>query len=133
MMKKVLIVACIALIGFFVINTNKDKKTENDYEKIEKIQSMCETIAQSEHVYSFGSNNAQWYILELELIHTNDSSPYSNMEEILGEDFKTKLSNGDKIFVGFLPYRNSFRIYAGVPEEANMIYPDWNYTKLEKK
>lgn len=135
-MKKILTLAIIALIGFFIYNqikTMQAEKIENDYEKIEQVQSMCETIVQSEYVYSLGSNAVQWYILELELIHTSDTAPYNKMEEILGEDFKTKLSNGDKIFVGFLPYRNSYRIYVGEPEESNMIYPDWNYTELEQR
>ncbi len=135
-MKKILTLVIIALIGFFIYNqikTMQAEKIENDYEKIEQVKSMCETIVQSEYIYSFGSNAAQWYILELELIHANDTAPYNKMEEILGEDFKTKLSNGDKIFVGFLPYKNSYRIYAGEPKESNMIYPDWNYTELEQR
>jgi len=133
MIKNILILAIIVVIGFFVFNEVKSNNIEKDYEKIEQVQSMCETIANSDYKYTFGSNTNTWYVLELELIHKNDSAGYSKMEEILGEDFETKLSNGDKLFVGFLPRTNSYRIYAGEPEESNMIYPDWNYTKLEQK
>ncbi len=135
-MKKILTLAIIALIGFFIYNeikTMQAEKIENDYEKIEQVKSMCETIANSDYKYAFGSNTNTWYILELEVIHQKDDAAYSKMEEILGEDFKTKLSNGDKLFVGFLPRTNSYRIYAGEPKESNMIYPDWNYTELEQR
>lgn len=136
MMKKILTIAIIALIGLFIFNqikTNNEEKINNDYEKINQIKEMCETIANSDYKYSFGSDTNTWYIMELEVIHQKEDAGYSKMEEILGEDFITKLSNGDKIFIGFLPRTASYRIYAGVPEESNMIYPDWNYTELEQK
>ena len=136
MMKKILTIAIIALIGLFIFNqikTNNEEKINNDYEKIDQIKEMCETIANSDYKYSFGTDTNTWYIMELEVIHQKEDAGYSKMEEILGEDFITKLSNGDKIFVGFLPRTTSYRIYAGVPEESNMIYPDWNYTELEQK
>ena len=136
MMKKILTIAIIALIGLFIFNqikTNNEEKINNDYEKIDQIKEMCETIANSDYKYSFGTDTNTWYIMELEVIHQNEDAGYSKMEEILGEDFITKLSNGDKIFIGFLPRTTSYRIYAGVPEESNMIYPDWNYTELEQK
>ena len=136
MMKKLLTIAIIVLIGLFIFNqikTKNEEKIKNDYEKINQIKEMCETIANSNYKYTFGSDTNTWYIMELEVIHQKDGDGYSKMEEILGEDFKTKLSNGDKIFVGFLPRTTSYRIYAGVPEESNIIYPDWNYTELEKK
>ena len=136
MMKKILTIAIIALIGLFIFNqikTNNEEKINNDYEKIDQIKEMCETIANSDYKYSFGTDTNTWYIMELEVIHQKEDAGYSKMEEILGEDFITKLSNGDKIFIGFLPRTTSYRIYAGVPEESNMIYPDWNYTELEQK
>lgn len=135
-MKKILTLVIIALIGFFIYNqikTMQAEKIENDYEKIEQVKSMCETIANSDYKYTFGSNTNTWYIMELEVIHQKEDAGYSKMEKILGEDFKTKLSNGDKLFVGFLPRTDSYRIYAGEPEESNMIYPDWNYTELEQR
>ncbi|MBE5947379.1 MAG: hypothetical protein E7259_10660 [Lachnospiraceae bacterium] len=136
MMKKILTIAIIAIIGLFIFNqikTNNEEKINNDYEKIDQIKEMCETIANSDYKYSFGTDTNTWYIMELEVIHQKEDAGYSKMEEILGEDFITKLSNGDKIFIGFLPRTTSYRIYAGVPEESNMIYPDWNYTELEQK
>ncbi len=135
-MKKILTLTIIVLIGLFIYNEVKSRnieKIENDYEKIEQVKSMCETIANSDYKYTFGSDTNTWYIMELEVIHQKDDAGYSKMEEILGADFKTKLSNGDKLFVGFLPRRGSYRIYAGTPEETNMIYPDWNYTELEQR
>jgi len=136
MIKKILTIAIIALIGLFIFNeikTKKEEKIQNDYEKINQIKEMCETIANSDYKYTFGSDTNTWYIMELEVIHQKEDAGYSKMEEILGEDFITKLSNGDNIFVGFLPRTTSYRIYAGAPEESNMIYPDWNYTGLEQK
>ncbi len=136
MMKKILTFAIIALIGLFIFNqikTNNEEKIKNDYEKIEQVKAMCETIANSEYKYTFGRDTNTWYLIELEFIHQSDDAGYSMMEQILGEDFKTKLSNGDKLFVGFLPRTNSYKIYAGGTEESNMIYPDWNYTELEPR
>ena len=58
---------------------------------------------------------------------------YKKIREGLGENYNTKLSTGDYIYIGILPYRGSYSIYAGNPEdENNMIYPDWNYRKVKK-
>lgn len=65
-------------------------------------------------------------------MYEKDDDFFKKLREDLGEDFNWKLSNGDSLFIGVLPYRNSYRIYAGSPDESHMLYPDWNYEKLEK-
>ena len=59
---------------------------------------------------------------------------YKKIREGLGDNYNTILSSGDYIYLGILPYRGSYSIYAGNPEdENNMIYPDWNYSKVKKR
>lgn len=108
---------------------------EDDYAKIQQVQDACEKVANSSVVRSGGRSQGVWYIFELEFIHQGTDPIHEKLEEELGEDFETSLSNGDSLFVGFLPvYEGSYRIYAGNPNnEENMIYPDWNYTKVPEQ
>lgn len=113
------------------MNTKKaEEKVNNDLEIIQQVDEACERIAQSKEVYSLG-NAATWHIFDLELMYQKEGECYEALVDILGEDFSTVLSNGDRLFVGFLPFRQSYRIYAGDPRnDTSMIYPDWKYTKI---
>ncbi len=133
-MKKIIILVIVALIiviGVSLLKDNKDNKAKNDNEKIEQLKNACGEMAESSYINSLGSDEAKWYVFELEFIHQPTNELQEQLEKILGEKFETSLSNGDRLFVGFLPYRGSYRIYAGEPTEENMIYPDWNYSKLK--
>lgn len=135
-MKKIIVLIVLALLIWIGVSAFKDKqesKVEEDYKKIEKLKEACDELATSAHLGSLGSNAVTWYVFELEFIHQSENEAQAQLEKLLGEDFETSLSNGDRLFVGFLPYRNSYRIYAGEPNDENMIYPDWNYDELEKK
>lgn len=132
-MKKLIFWAVIIYICYMLYGTymdNKENDLARDYLKLEQLKSECEYIANSNYVNSFGHSATTWYLMSLNVIHRYGYSPYDVMEEHLGEDFKVNLSNGDMLYIGFLPYANSFRIYAGGTEDANLLYPEWNYEKL---
>lgn len=132
-MKKLILLIILILIccGVYIMNTKKAQETENnDLEIIQQVDEACEKIAQSQEVYSLG-DAATWHVFDLEFMYQKEGECYEALADILGEDFSTILSNGDRLFVGFLPFRQSYRIYAGDPRnDNNMIYPDWKYTKV---
>lgn len=133
-MKKLLVVAIIIIVGGLLLQSHFEKKKEEniaaDYEKIQQLEDACYKVAYSPLIFTLGSRQDTWYIFELEFIHQPENDVHEKLESLLGEDYVTKLSNGDKLFVGFLPYRQAYEIYAGKPSDEYMIYPDWNYTKL---
>lgn len=136
-MKKMLVLLVIVVgIAIYVIYSQRQKQEEAmaaDYERLEQLRLECEMIVNSKYLYMIGDVHA-WHGFELALIHTDENELLKRMEQDLGEDFETKLYNGDKLFVGFLPDLQRYRIYAGKPfEDEYMLYPDWNYTKLEKR
>lgn len=126
----VIIYICYMLYGSYL--DNKENNLARDYLKLEQLKSECEYIAGSNYVNGFGHSTTTWYIMNLNTIHRYGYSPYDVMEEHLGEDFKVNLSNGDMLYIGFLPYTGSFRIYAGGTDDANLLYPEWNYEKLSE-
>lgn len=136
MKKRLVFLVIVVGIAIYVIYSQKVKKEEAmaaDYERIEQLRQECEWIVNSNYLYTIGDVHA-WYVYELALIHEDESELLKRMEQDLGEDFETKLHNGDKLYVGFLPDMQKYRIYAGVAnEDEYMLYPDWNYTKLEKR
>ena len=118
--------------GFFLLaGCTPADKTADDYAKIETTRKEMETLAKSSARAEFG-DQGQWYICDMRLMHENTNKFWSQMEADLGKDFNPKLSNGDQNFVGILPFRKTYRIYAGSPDEAHMMYPDWNYEALPK-
>lgn len=133
-MKKLVAFIILLLIcygAYHLSEKKEEEKIENDLEIIHQVNEACQKIASSKEVYSLGSDAVTWYIFDLELIYQKDGECYEAFVSLLGEDFNTVLSTGDRIFVGFLPFRQTYRIYAGKPnDEAHMIYPDWNYTKI---
>lgn len=136
-MKKMLVILVIVVgIAIYVIYNQKEKQEEAmaaDYERIEQLRLECEMIVNSKYLYTIGNVHA-WHGYELELIHTDENELLKRMEQDLGEDFETKLYNGDKLFVGFYPALQEYCIYAGEAfEDEYMLYPNWNYTKLENR
>lgn len=134
-MKKIItLIIIIAIIaGVAQYFEEKEKKAiASDYEKIETVQNAVISSIKSGAHYSYSDRN-QWYLFDLRVIYESNEVFYESIRNILGDDFNSKLSTGDYIFVGILPSRDSYRIYAGDPQdENNMIYPDWNYKKLEE-
>lgn len=121
---------CFLLVG--CDSGSSSKTTTDDYKTIETLNNEMKKISKSSVVSAVGDNGT-WNIFELGLMYEKDDDFFKKLREDLGEDFSWKLSNGDSLFIGVLPYRNSYRIYAGSPDEAHMLYPDWNYEALEKK
>jgi len=132
-MKKLIALIVIVLIiyGLYSMRPKKEDTAEvNDLEIIQQVDEACQKIALSKEVQSLGDAGA-WHIFDLELIYQKEGECYEAFVSLLGDDFNTVLSTGDRLFVGFLPYRQSYRIYAGDPNnKANMLYPDWNYSKI---
>ncbi len=132
-MKKLIALILIALIiyGVYSMSAKKEEeKINNDLEVIRQVDEACQKIAVSKQVFSLGDAGT-WHIFDLELIYQKEGECYEAFVTLLGEDFNTVLSTGDRLFVGFLPFRQSYRIYAGNPrDEENMIYPNWNYSEI---
>lgn len=118
------------------MESGKEKKKQEDYKKIEQVQTAMEKLAKTSATAAFGNEN-QWYVFDVRMMKeegSGDHAFYQALKAELGEDFDSQLSNGDYIFAGVMPHLGSYRIYAGNPEsEENMIYPDWNYSKLQSK
>lgn len=135
LMKKIIaliiIIAIIASVAQY-FEKKERKAIASDYEKIETVQNAVISSINSGAHYSY-SDRHQWYLFDLRVIYESNEGFYKSIRNILGEDFNSKLSTGDYIFVGILPFQGSYRIYAGDPQnENNMIFPDWNYKKLKE-
>lgn len=130
-----IIIAMMLALCFVVVGCDSgssSQKGKDDYEIIETLNNEMKEISKSSVVSSVGDNGT-WNIFELGLMYEKDDDFFKKLREDLGEDFQWKLSNGDSLFIGILPYKNSYRIYAGSPDKDHMLYPDWNYESLEKK
>lgn len=125
---------CCSQQQFFLLEEKTEKKNErSDYETIEQVQGAV-VNAINAGALNIYENQVQWYIFDLRIMYRDDNTFTRLLKKNLGEDFNTKLSTGDYLFVGVLPYRKSYRIYAGDPaDENNMIYPEWKYNKLKKQ
>ena len=134
-----LLAAAVIVVVIFAMkgkggNETNGVKGVSDYDKIETVRQAVEQLAGTAAVKSVGTDQGQWYIFDLRLIYQKDGEFYTKLAEKLGEDFDSRLSNGDYLFVGVFPLRGSYRVYAGDPaNENNMLYPEWKYTRLEKK
>ncbi len=132
-----LLAAAIIAVIYFAINQNKGEsgsKGASDYEKIETVRKAMEELSQTAEAKTVSSDQGQWYIFDLRVLKDKTEPFYVKLREKLGKDFDSKLSNGDYLFAGIYPLRGSYRVYAGDPaSKDSMLYPDWNYTKLEKK
>ncbi|MCR4646796.1 MAG: hypothetical protein K5695_15545 [Oscillospiraceae bacterium] len=135
-MKKIILTAVAVLLtvcSLFLMTgcTSSKDSTADDYAKIETARSEMEKMAKSSARSALG-DQGQWYIYDMRLMYQKDNDFFNQMKSDLGDDFNSVLSNGDPIFIGILPFKKSYRIYAGSPDEAHMLYPDWNYTALAK-
>ncbi|MBR6982972.1 MAG: hypothetical protein IKH75_05470 [Ruminococcus sp.] len=136
-LKKICIAIGLAAAVLLGIVLMKDKspekdKTALDYTAIEKVHDEMESMKNTSMLKKGGAGG-QWNVYELGLMYEKDDEFFKKLRNDLGEDFHWKLSNGDSIFIGVLPHNNSYRIYAGTPDDNHMLYPDWTYTALEKK
>ncbi len=136
-LKKICIAIGLVAAVLLGIVLMKDKspekdKTVLDYTAIEKVHDEMESMKNTSMLKKGGAGG-QWNVYELGLMYEKDDEFFKKLRNDLGEDFHWKLSNGDSIFIGVLPHNNSYRIYAGTPDDNHMLYPDWTYTALEKK
>ena len=106
-------------------------KTQQDYDAIKAVHTEMESLKSSSMLQKAGPGG-QWNVFELGLMYEKEDEFFKKIRSDLGEDFHWKLSNGDSLFIGVLTHTNSYRIYAGTPDENHMLYPDWNYTSLDK-
>ena len=133
-MKKIILLLLVLICGILLFRCGVEKKNETkaDLEKIEQVQAVCEKVVKSKALYSFGAETVKWYVYDLELMLRDGNDANKLFIEELGNDFSTKLSNGDRLFVGFYPRLGEYRIYAGDPNrEGTMIYPEWEYKKVK--
>lgn len=135
MKKLILLLIIVALcVGIYMkVGDSKEAKIDQDYDKIETVKKAMEKEVHTSSVRTVDHLDS-WNIFDLRLIYEKDGKFYKNLKADLGDDFDTKLSTGDYIFVGVYPVNQTYRIYAGDPADPNnMLYPDWKYTKLEKR
>jgi len=121
---------CFFLVGCLGNDSSKNEK--DDYKAIQTLTDELRSLSSTSLMSTVGDNGS-WNIFELGLMYEKDDEFFKRLRSDLGDDFHWKLSNGDSLFIGILPHRKSFRIYAGTPDESHMIYPDWNYDRLKKK
>lgn len=135
-MKKLIFLIILIVVCYIAYDKHTEKEEEkvnNDLKIIQQVDEACQKVAVSREVFSLG-NAGTIHIFDLELIYQNDGECYEALVSLLGEDFQTVLSNGDRLFVGFFPHRQKYYIYAGNPrDDACMIAPDWNYAKVLPK
>lgn len=130
----IVVILCLGIVGWSMYrnhSSKSEKSTQSDYEIIETLHKEMDKMSKSSSVTSVGDNGS-WNIFELGLMYEKDDDFFKQLRSDLGSDFKWKLSNGDSLFIGILPYRNSYRIYAGKPDDDHMLYTEWNYSELEK-
>ena len=134
-MKKIIVLLIVIGIGLILARGWKEDKEEKkaaDLKKIEQVQAACEKLVRSKALFTVGPDLITWYVFDLELAFQEDSDANKLLREELGSDFSTKLSNGDRLFVGFNQRLQDYRIYAGNPKLDNSeIYPDWKYKKIK--
>lgn len=123
--------------GIYFTLTNKEssaKKKNADYAKIEMVKDTMEKLSITRSIVHHGEQH-NWYIFDIRVIYEIDQNVfYKILRQELGENFDSQLSNGDYLFVGVSPRKQEYKIFAGDPKkEDNLLYPEWNYTKLEKR
>ena len=101
-----------------------------DYEKIETVRAEIAKIAAGSAMSDF-DDRGKWYVYDLRLMKSKNDELFKQLKADLGEDFDCLLSNGDPLFFGVLPFRGSWRLYAGTPDDQHMLYPDWTYAALD--
>ncbi|MBP0973499.1 MAG: hypothetical protein J5851_06285 [Oscillospiraceae bacterium] len=134
-MKRIILTAFAVVLTvcsvFLMTGCTGGGSSKDDYATIETARSEMEKMAKSSTRSALG-DQGQWYIYDMRLMYQKDNDFFNQMKTDLGDDFDSVLSNGDPIFIGILPFRKSYRLYAGSPDEAHMLYPDWNYEALAK-
>ena len=134
-MKRIILTAFAVVLTvcsvFLMTGCTGGGSSKDDYATIETARSEMEKMAKSSTRSVLG-DQGQWYIYDMRLMYQKDNDFFNQMKTDLGDDFDSVLSNGDPIFIGILPFRKSYRLYAGSPDEAHMLYPDWNYEALAK-
>lgn len=136
---KLVIFIGICLGIFFFIDSKLTKKEEEkqanlqqDYEKIDIVLHALGNAAKDRA----GREDLGHTLLAFDIraVYENNRPILAAVKKELGEDFDSRLSNGDYLFGYIGGLQGTVKLYAGDPQnEANMIYPDWNYTKLPPK
>lgn len=103
---------------------------QTDYEKVDQVVAALKKVSQLAPVKA-GINPTRRVYFDLRVMYEKNDAIYVALKSELGEDFDSKLSTGEYIFAG-LTVKGNPEVYIGSPasDESNMVYPDWNYTKL---
>ena len=138
-MKKVLgfvVFAVIVAVAYMsiqkAIDDKKKKAMEEDYARIDTIVTSIDELIHSPAVLVFGDARTI-YQFRFKDIKDVEQEFYKKLLERVGTDFNGKLSNDDVIYVQINAHTQHFWIYAGSTDNANMIYPNWNYTPVPKR
>lgn len=138
-MKKLLGLVIFALIAFMAytgiknhIDDKKKEALEQDYARINTIVTSMDELIHSPAVLAFGNARVitQFRFKDIKGV---EQEFYKKLLDRVGTDFNGKLSNDDVIILQINPITQHFWVYAGTTDTENMIYPDWNYTKVPKR
>ncbi|MBR5347851.1 MAG: hypothetical protein IK125_01295 [Lachnospiraceae bacterium] len=138
-MKKLLgfvIFAMIVVVAYMsiqkVLDDKKKKALEEDYARIDTAITSMDQLIHSPAFLCFGDSRTI-YQFRFRDIKNLGQDFFAKLSERLGTDFNGKLSNGDDLIGQINLHNQDFWIYAGTTDTQNMIYPNWNYTKVPKK
>jgi|GEM_PF-3155449 len=139
-MKKLLVFALLTTVAVLSIleikKTHDEKKAKEnlaaDYARIDTIITSLDALIHSPAVLEFGDARV---IRQFRFRDIRDYKQgfFWELLNRVGTDFNGKLSNGDVIYMQINAITQAFWIYAGDTETENMIYPDWNYTRVPKR
>ena len=127
------VIAATVYMGIQKANEEKKKKAlQEDYARIDTIVTSLDTLIHSPAVLAFGDARVITQFRFRDIKDVNQEF-YKKLVERVGSDFSGKLSNGDVIYMQVNAHTQHFWVYAGGTDKENMIYPDWNYTKVPKR
>ena len=127
------VIAATAYVGIKKANDEKKEKAlQEDYARIDTIVTSLDALIHSPAVLAFGDARVITQFRFKDIKDVNQEF-YKKLVERVGSDFSGKLSNGDVIYMQVNAHTQHFWVYAGTTDTANMIYPDWNYTKVPKR
>ena len=129
-MKKILLILIVIILIFTAKNKYEEHRRQThaeDLSWINKLISACSKTAASEKIFEA----TPYVYFDAGYIDSENSEPFIYMRSLVGNDFKSRLSNGDTLWFLFDLENRTFEIYADDPEiKDNMIYPNWKYSKI---
>ena len=128
-----LISLCFAGWDYYSKNSAREN-AEADYEKITEVETALREVLPQYVQANFNADERKEYWLTEEFMTENPDDKFVQLvNDKFGEDYKYTLTNGDHIVIHACNYNIGFQLFVDSPGNVReMIYPDWNYSKLEE-